>query len=201
MEEDEESGGRGVKGLDAEWSGSTVGCIGVIPDESTVKTNSQFPWPLLKLRLQWSPVSLFRQCGRGLFYMTYSEKLKDPRWQKKRLKILERDKWACRDCGCAEKSLQVHHCYYEKGDPWKTNERFLLTLCEECHVARGDLEEDARRAIGMIMADTRYWEDDPTLYYFVMSITQLAGNPASCPRMFDLYEIKKRLGIEEEEEA
>ena len=34
---------------------------------------------------------------------TYKQKLKDPRWQKKRLKVLERDDWKCTrletDCG------------------------------------------------------------------------------------------------------
>ena len=31
--------------------------------------------------------------------MGYSEKLKDPRWQKKRLEILERDNFRCQYCG------------------------------------------------------------------------------------------------------
>jgi len=31
--------------------------------------------------------------------MTYKEKLLDPRWQKKRLEVLERDGWACRALG------------------------------------------------------------------------------------------------------
>lgn len=29
----------------------------------------------------------------------YKEKLKDPRWQKKRLQIFERDDWCCQKCG------------------------------------------------------------------------------------------------------
>ena len=38
---------------------------------------------------------------------TYLEKLKDPRWQKKRLEILERDGWKCMACGEKEKTLRV----------------------------------------------------------------------------------------------
>lgn len=84
--------------------------------------------------------------------MTYSDKLKDPRWQRKRLKIFERDKFTCRDCGAESKTLHVHHCHYEKGAPWDTEDRFLLTLCEDCHDTRQDLEDDAKRALGIILS-------------------------------------------------
>lgn len=42
----------------------------------------------------------------------YSEKLKDPRWQKKRLEILNRDEFACRFCGDNKSTLNVHHISY-----------------------------------------------------------------------------------------
>jgi len=66
--------------------------------------------------------------------MTYSEKLKDPRWQKKRLEILERDGWACRRCGAKDQPLHVHHAFYSKGvDPWDYPPRSLFSFCEDCH--------------------------------------------------------------------
>ncbi len=66
--------------------------------------------------------------------MTYLEKLKNPRWQKMRLKILERDDWTCQACGNKEMTLNIHHRYYKaKTDPWDYPEESLLTLCEECH--------------------------------------------------------------------
>lgn len=66
--------------------------------------------------------------------MNYSEKLKDPRWQKKRLEILERDGWKCMGCGDKEKTLHVHHIFYFPGrDPWDIENGFLITFCEECH--------------------------------------------------------------------
>jgi hypothetical protein len=66
--------------------------------------------------------------------MKYADKLKDPRWQKKRLKILERDNWACRGCNDTKNSLAVHHLkYFPDKDPWECPDRFLMTLCEECH--------------------------------------------------------------------
>lgn len=66
--------------------------------------------------------------------MTYSEKLKDPRWQKKRLEIMQRDKFTCRACDEQKKTLNVHHLNYEKNkDPWDYDDLNLVTLCEDCH--------------------------------------------------------------------
>lgn len=66
--------------------------------------------------------------------MKYSDKLKDPRWQRKRLKILERDDFKCQLCGDREAPLSVHHKYYKNNyDPWDYSDESLITLCEECH--------------------------------------------------------------------
>lgn len=65
---------------------------------------------------------------------TYLEKLKDPRWQKARLRILERDNWTCQYCEDTEKTLHVHHMYYIKGkEPWEAPDNSLIVLCEQCH--------------------------------------------------------------------
>lgn len=66
--------------------------------------------------------------------MTYAEKLRDPRWQRKRLEILERDKWTCAICEDKESTLHVHHKHYRDGlDPWDYEDGNLTTLCERCH--------------------------------------------------------------------
>lgn len=66
--------------------------------------------------------------------MTYAEKLKDPRWQKKRLEILERDNWKCMLCGDKDSTLHVHHLFYYNGqEPWDYDNEALITLCEDCH--------------------------------------------------------------------
>jgi hypothetical protein len=71
--------------------------------------------------------------------MDYLEKLKDPRWQKKRLEILQRDQWTCKSCGEKEKTLHVHHLFYFKDtDPWDLNDGYLITLCENCHSEKND---------------------------------------------------------------
>lgn len=66
--------------------------------------------------------------------MTYADKLKDPRWQKRRLEILQRDEWCCTFCKDKESTLHVHHQMYEKGkEPWEADDWVLITLCEDCH--------------------------------------------------------------------
>lgn len=65
---------------------------------------------------------------------SYSEKLKNPRWQKKRLEIMKRDNFKCRLCGDTETTLNVHHLTYTNGnDPWEYDNKELITLCEHCH--------------------------------------------------------------------
>jgi len=68
--------------------------------------------------------------------MTYAEKLKDPRWQKKRLQILERDNWTCQLCGDTTTTFNIHHKKYS-GDPWQANDEDLITYCEHCHALIG----------------------------------------------------------------
>ena len=43
---------------------------------------------------------------------TYQEKLKHPKWQKKRLEILQRDEFKCVHCLDGESTLHVHHNMY-----------------------------------------------------------------------------------------
>jgi hypothetical protein len=65
----------------------------------------------------------------------YLEKLKDPRWQKLRLEVFQRDVFCCRQCGSESNTLCVHHRRYLKGnEPWEYPLELLITLCEECHV-------------------------------------------------------------------
>lgn len=66
--------------------------------------------------------------------MKYADKLKDPRWQKKRLKIMERDNFRCSHCHAEDQTLNVHHAFYDNGKaPWDYKDEYLITLCEDCH--------------------------------------------------------------------
>lgn len=76
--------------------------------------------------------------------MTYSTKLQNPKWQRKRLEVLNRDGFACKLCSDTETQLDVHHLKYT-GKPWDALLDDLITLCRHCHEA---VESDAFKAIG-----------------------------------------------------
>jgi len=103
---------------------------------------------------------------------SYAEKLKDPRWQKKRIEILERDKWVCQNCGDDSTTLHVttlhvhHTCYKAHINPWDYKEELLITLCENCHKKEHDKVNgsfnDVERAVqeakekGYLISDIEY---------------------------------------------
>lgn len=70
---------------------------------------------------------------------TYREKLLDPRWQKRRLEILNRDEFVCQKCFDDKSTLHIHHLYYTAdAEPWDAADGQLITLCAECHQAETD---------------------------------------------------------------
>ena len=78
----------------------------------------------------------------------FSDQYKDPRWQKKRLQILERDRFTCRLCRDKESTLHVHHTRYEKGRAvWEAKDSVLVTLCTDCH----SYAHTARDATGLAL--------------------------------------------------
>lgn len=73
----------------------------------------------------------------------YSKKLLDPRWQRRRLEILQRDNWQCQICHNEEATLNVHHRWYV-GEPWEAPDAALVTLCEDCHKQESDTRMEAQ---------------------------------------------------------
>lgn len=66
--------------------------------------------------------------------MEYKELLQHPFWQKKRLSVLERDRFACRRCSNELATLHIHHEYYTPNTlPWEYPDDALITLCDLCH--------------------------------------------------------------------
>jgi hypothetical protein len=70
---------------------------------------------------------------------SYSEKLKDQRWQRKRLQLLEEANWKCQRARCEslnpeKDSLHIHHKFYLRNtDPWDYPEHAYYVVCEKCH--------------------------------------------------------------------
>lgn len=85
----------------------------------------------------------------------YAKKFKDPRWQKKRLEVLEEREWCCEQCETKDKTLHVHHSVYFKGkDPWDYHEGYLKVLCETCHSEIHKIKEKIDVVVGDLNIDT-----------------------------------------------
>lgn len=84
---------------------------------------------------------------------TYYQLLKDPRWQKKRLEILQRDCFTCQKCWKTDVTLHVHHISYTNGNPWEIHDGALITLCENCHEKETEDIKGATRDLIKILKD------------------------------------------------
>jgi len=70
---------------------------------------------------------------------SYSDKLKDPRWQKKRLEIMQLRGFKCEKCGSEDKELHVHHrCYINGREVWEYDNDIFQLLCHDCHQKEHD---------------------------------------------------------------
>lgn len=64
----------------------------------------------------------------------FKDQYKHPKWQKKRLEILERENYTCQCCGDTETTLHVHHGYYERNKKlWEYDGFTMWCFCSECH--------------------------------------------------------------------
>lgn len=78
----------------------------------------------------------------------YSKLLRDPRWQRKRLEVLNDCEYRCQNCGATDKMLQVHHKHYVYGrKPWEYDKSELTCLCDTCHK---ELTEKAKKIKGFV---------------------------------------------------
>lgn len=79
--------------------------------------------------------------------MTYLEKLKDPRWQKKRLEVLQYYNFICDQCGDDKTELHVHHRAYIKGrEPWDYPLEMFRSVCKPCHANLTQVDQALRGA-------------------------------------------------------
>lgn len=88
--------------------------------------------------------------------MSYSDLLRDPRWQRKRLEVMERADFTCEDCGDTTTTLNVHHTFYAKGrKPWEYELDTLKCLCESCHERVTEHLASLQRMFGKLDDDDR----------------------------------------------
>lgn len=90
----------------------------------------------------------------------YTDQLRDPRWQKMRLLVLDREKFTCQRCKSTTKTLNVHHTYYERGRaPWEYEPESLRVLCEDCHLSTHERIDELHSIIAAM---------DPTLLEYLV---------------------------------
>lgn len=98
---------------------------------------------------------------------SYSEKLKHPKWQRKRLEIMQRDGFKCSICNDEDTTLHVHHLEYADGEPWDIDNSKLVTLCENCHtqveICKKDFDFFDYNNLNII----KYEYDNDSLLYFI----------------------------------
>lgn len=103
----------------------------------------------------------------------YAEKLKDPRWQKKRLEILARDNWTCQACDDTKRTLNIHHFRYIPGiEPWDYSMENFITLCDFCHRVEEETRKATESTLLNVLKDKRYLAED--IYKIYLGIVKSA---------------------------
>lgn len=86
--------------------------------------------------------------------MTYAEQLRHPKWQKKRLEVLERAEFKCELCSDSETTLNVHHKRYVKGrKAWEYEASELTALCQPCHESAHQNEDNFKAVLASLNPD------------------------------------------------
>jgi hypothetical protein len=121
--------------------------------------------------------------------VSYSDLLRDPRWQKKRLEVLERENFACEQCEDASTELHVHHTYYAKGrKPWEYDAADLRCLCKPCHERVTEKTAELHRLLG---------ECDEGSFDIILGLVRMLvayGNDAPRVRV-ESYEVAMGVGL------
>ncbi len=107
----------------------------------------------------------------------YSERLRDPRWQKKRLEIMQRDEFTCQKCMDSESTMNVHHCFYEtNAQPWDYPNDSLITLCEECHLLETESCYTAKKTFAEVFSRMGFLSVHFSDVSSIMHEEQMRGN-------------------------
>lgn len=113
----------------------------------------------------------------------YKSQLRDPRWQKTRLQIFDRDGYVCRCCGRGDQELHAHHLFYRKGAaPWEYALEELVTLCDSCHEAEHEYGDEAWRVLKSVAVNRGAFGE--TVYSLADALA--TGKPLSRPEWIAL---------------
>lgn len=129
----------------------------------------------------------------------YREQLASPKWQKKRLKILERDEFRCKICGDDETELHVHHKKYIKGKKaYEAPDEDLETVCYHCHSFLTIFSKDKQTVDFEIVQIQYVWyfndkyplHTDHSVYYNVFCRHKFVDDFFIIPCIYDTIEME-----------
>ena len=122
---------------------------------------------------------------------SYTEKLCDPRWQRKRLEVFNAAGWRCQECNADDQTLHVHHIFYVSClEPWDAPPELLLCLCKFHHQERQAVEqvifvEVAKHLATLNIHEMRrqpiyaFFTEDSTLDYLPLGMRELIRHQQS----------------------
>ncbi len=121
----------------------------------------------------------------------YGQKLLDPRWQRLRLEILNRDEWQCQACGDFESTLHVHHIEYKFGrDPWDYSPEELISYCADCHSAAEQTRADLRTKV------SRLWIDEQNILLEILTDLESCSIPIAEETLYGIRSLVKEIAKE-----
>ncbi len=102
--------------------------------------------------------------------MFISDQYRDPRWQRLRLRVFERDGWKCRMCNQDGKTLHAHHPVYRafSEGPWDYEVDELVTVCEDCHKEEHETKSLGKSAMLLEFVKQGVWSEEDFLHYSVL---------------------------------
>ena len=118
----------------------------------------------------------------------YSELLLDPRWQKLRLEVMQRDEFTCIYCGDKENTLNVHHKEYKYGKkPWEYDISDLETTCASCHKG---ISENLKASMDILKS--YFWLGSDILLNLLKSVSGLYPDKIEMLSKFSEFIVKSQ---------
>jgi len=110
---------------------------------------------------------------------TYSEKLRSPLWQRRRLEIFQRDNFQCQSCDRTDLTLHVHHLkYFPNLEPWEYEDHYLVTYCELCHNSEHLMGDSIRESLIQIVSENSLY-----IHLVAQLCILTEKNPAFIPQL------------------
>lgn len=130
---------------------------------------------------------------------TYYEKLKSPKWQKKRLEILSERGFGCEVCSDKDSQLHVHHKIYKKGvSPWSYPSYNYSVLCEECHKDAHNTIDAMNELVGVLPVDGHFSQQGVLSFLLNFLSSEDEWVRATDQQLNRFYEIQEEFNIPNE---